>query len=175
MQQRLFWSAASDCIQKIQHSFLHWQCPPLTEIGIIHTIFFQREFLLTHTWSFLVEINVKSVGESLLLTEQIQKQVVPLKSLEVYLSTDIKYVGVITVGSTWKTNSEVYFFTPSQPQRIISGLRETFVGRYVVERTNKAEIRPEEKSETAEICWENLWNEIQLKDLKDRNRYKNSI
>ena len=49
-------------------------------------------------------------------------------------------------------------FTPSQPQRIISGLRETFIRRYVVERTNKAEIRPEEQS-----CLENLWNETQLK------------
>ena len=28
---------------------------------------------------------------------------------------------------------------------------------------NKAEIRPEEQSEKAESCWENLWNEIQLK------------
>ena len=34
----------------------------------------------------------------------------------------------------------------------------------VVERTNKAEIRPEEQSEKAELsCRENLWNEIQLK------------
>ena len=35
--------------------------------------------------------------------------------------------------------------------------------RYMVERTNKAEIRPEEQSEKAENCLENLWNEIQLK------------
>ena len=35
--------------------------------------------------------------------------------------------------------------------------------RYIVERTNKAEIRPEEQSEKAENCLENLWNEIQLK------------
>ena len=41
---------------------------------------------------------------------------------------------------------------PSQPQRIISGLRETFVKRYTVERTNKADIRPEEQSEKAESC-----------------------
>ena len=32
--------------------------------------------------------------------------------------------------------------------------------RYVVERTNKAEIRPEEQNEKAESCRENLWNEI---------------
>ena len=51
-------------------------------------------------------------------------------------------------------------FKPSQPQRIISGLKETFIKRYTVERTNKEEIRPEEQSEIAESCRENLWNEI---------------
>ena len=35
--------------------------------------------------------------------------------------------------------------------------------RYMVERTNMAEIRPGEQSEKAESCRENLWNEIQLK------------
>ena len=54
-------------------------------------------------------------------------------------------------------------FKPSQPQRIISGLRKTFIKRYIVERTNKAEIRPEEQNEKVESCRENLWNEIQLK------------
>ena len=34
---------------------------------------------------------------------------------------------------------------------------------YTVERTTKAEIRPEEQSEKTVSCWENLWNEIQLK------------
>ena len=36
----------------------------------------------------------------------------------------------------------------------ISGLKETFVTRYIVERTNKAEIRPEEQSEKTECCRE---------------------
>ena len=54
-------------------------------------------------------------------------------------------------------------FKPSQPQRIIPGLKETFIKRYIVERTSKAEIRPEEQSDKAEGCRENLWNEIQLK------------
>ena len=31
-------------------------------------------------------------------------------------------------------------FEPSQPPRIISGLKETFIKRYIVERTNEAEI-----------------------------------
>ena len=52
---------------------------------------------------------------------------------------------------------------PSQPQRIKSGLKETFIKRYMAERTNDAEIRSEEKSEKAESCRENLWNKIQLK------------
>ena len=38
-------------------------------------------------------------------------------------------------------------FKPNQPQRIISGLKETFIKRYIVERTNKAETRSEEQSE----------------------------
>ena len=54
-------------------------------------------------------------------------------------------------------------FKLSQPQRAISGLKETFMTRYVVERTNKAEIRTEDKSEKVESCKENLRNEIQLK------------
>ena len=47
-------------------------------------------------------------------------------------------------------------FEPGQPRRIISALRETFIKRYIVERTNKAEIRPEEQSEKAESCRENI-------------------
>ena len=54
-------------------------------------------------------------------------------------------------------------FEPSQPPGIISGLKETFIKRYIVKKTNKAETRSEEKSEKAESCRENLWNEIQLK------------
>ena len=54
-------------------------------------------------------------------------------------------------------------FKPSQPQRIISGLKETFVKRPKAERTNKAEIGLEEQSEKVESPRENVWNEIQLK------------
>ena len=49
-----------------------------------------------------------------------------------------------------------------QLQRIISGLRETFIERSIIDRTNKAEIRPVEQSEGAESCRENVGNEIQL-------------
>ena len=47
---------------------------------------------------------------------------------------------------------------------IISGLRKTFIKRYINERTKKAGIRPEEQDDKAESCRENLWNEIQLKE-----------
>ena len=49
-------------------------------------------------------------------------------------------------------------------------MKETFIKRYVVERTSKAEIRSEEQGEKAESCQENLWNEVQLKGLEDRHR-----
>ena len=60
-------------------------------------------------------------------------------------------------------------FKPSQPQRISSGLRETFIKRYIVERTNKAEIWPEKQSE-------NRWElSGELMKWKDRNRHKSVI
>ena len=34
-------------------------------------------------------------------------------------------------------------FNPSQPQRIMSGLMETFIKRYIVERIDKAEEKTE--------------------------------
>ena len=60
----------------------------------------------------------------------------------------------------------------SQPHRIISGLRETFIKkglretfikRYLGERTNMAQIKPEEQREKAESGRENSWNEKQSK------------
>ena len=47
--------------------------------------------------------------------------------------------------------------------KLAEGLFSFFLKRYIVERINKAELRPEEYSEKAESCWENLWNEIQFK------------
>ena len=57
------------------------------------------------------------------------------------------------------------FYVPGQPQkkRNISGLREAFTKGYIVERTNKAEIRLEEQGEKAKSCREKLWNEIQFR------------
>ena len=61
---------------------------------------------------------------------------------------------------------------PSSPIRVaahgkragsLKPFREIFRKRYIVERTNKAEIRVGEQSEKAESCRENLWNEIQVK------------
>ena len=57
----------------------------------------------------------------------------------------------------------IWRFEPSQPLMIISGLNETFIKRYIAERTYETEIRPEEQSEKTESCRENLWNETQLK------------
>ena len=42
-------------------------------------------------------------------------------------------------------------------------LKETFIKRYIAERTSKTEIRQEEQSEKAESFRENLLNEIQSK------------
>ena len=41
---------------------------------------------------------------------------------------------------------------------------------YIVQRTNEAEIRPEEQSEKAESCRKNLWNEIQSKGAYRQKR-----
>ena len=53
--------------------------------------------------------------------------------------------------------------------------KDTFRKRYVVERTNEAEIRLREQSENTESCRENSWNEIQVKGLQERNRHKNRV
>ena len=46
---------------------------------------------------------------------------------------------------------------------IISGLKEIFIERYIVERTSKAETRQEEQNEKMESCLEILGNERRLK------------
>ena len=61
----------------------------------------------------------------------------------------------IKIPKQWTVSELVsWCFKPSQPQRIIPGLKETSIKRYIVERANKAEIRPEEESEKAESCQE---------------------
>ena len=54
----------------------------------------------TRMRSFRVRMIVQSVSESLFSTEQIPKEAVLLKNSEAYPSIDMKYVGVITKGST---------------------------------------------------------------------------
>ena len=67
-------------------------------------------------------------------------------------------------------------FKPSQPQRITSGLKDTFIKIcYIVEWTNRAERKPVEQSENAKSCRENLWNEAGIacwleRRTRDRNR-----
>ena len=67
------------------------------------------------------------------------------------------------MGQVPEVSKIVWCCKPSGPQKIISGLKETFIKRYTVERTNKAELRPQEQSEKTESRQENLWSEIQLK------------
>ena len=80
-------------------------------------------------------------------------------ALDLVLALTNRDAGIAPEG----TEQLVGALKPSQPQRIISGLKETFIEKYIVERTNRAEIRPEEQNEKAESCWENLWDKIQLK------------
>ena len=68
-----------------------------------------------------------------------------------------------------ETGKEVFLsvswgLSPVNQQRVVLGLKQTFIKRYIVERTNKAEVRPEEQSEKAESCRENFQNEIHLKE-----------
>ena len=89
----------------------------------------------------------------------------PLPSCVAYIKATKKQRELVTFD--WrhtydKGNLVTWCFKPSQPQRVISGLRETFVKRYILERTSKAEIRLEEQSEKVQRCQENLCNEIQL-------------
>ena len=46
--------------------------------------------------------------------------------------------------------------SPVNHKRIIPGLCETFIQKCTVQRISQAEIRPEEQSEKAESCRENL-------------------
>ena len=73
-----------------------------------------------------------------------------------------RYVKFNSTGVSWLELVN-WCFETSQPPGIISGLKETFIKRYIVKRTNKAEVRPEEESQKTESCRENLWKEIQLK------------
>ena len=66
-------------------------------------------------------------------------------------------------------------FKPSQPQRIISGLSETFTKTYIVEWTNKAEIRPEEFVRKRRVVGRIYRMKYSWKSHKDRNRHKNRI
>ena len=56
--------------------------------------------------------------------------------------------GKATKGIQIKMYLVIGVFEPSQPLWIISGLKETFRKRYIVERTNKAVIILEEQSES---------------------------
>ena len=61
------------------------------------------------------------------------------------------------------SESVSWCFKPSQSQRIISRLKETFIKRYLVERT------------TETSCWEIYGMKCRWKGHKDRNRHKNRV
>ena len=63
-------------------------------------------------------MRVQLVSRGLFLMEQIQKQVVPLKTSKVYLSIDTKFVGVIIKDSKWKINSEMLWTVGIQWPRL---------------------------------------------------------
>ena len=65
-------------------------------------------------------------------------------------------------------------FKPSQPQRIISGLNESFIKKYIVERTSEAELRPKEQRKRR-VLGGIYGMKYSLKGHKDRNRHKNRI
>ena len=51
-----------------------------------------------------------------------------------------------------------------EPLRIISGLKETFIKRHIVEKDQEGRNKTGKKqSEKAESCRGNSWNEIQLR------------
>ena len=62
----------------------------------------------------------------------------------------------VRVGGGWLFGWLVSWCFKSSHKRIISGLKETFIKGYIVERTDKAEIRLEEQSAKKESCRENL-------------------
>ena len=54
----------------------------------------------------------------------------------------------------WVSYLVIGVLSPIKPLAITSGLKDTFINRYIVERTNKAEISPEEQSEKTELSEE---------------------
>ena len=121
--------------------------------------FFLLLLLLLHTF-------FPPLDTSLYLHSSITARAVSLKLLRPRYTTLYAFFLLATALLHKCTQVSVFVnwcFEPSQPLGIISGMKETFIKRCTVERTNKAEIRPEEQSQKTESCREKWWNEIQLK------------
>ena len=73
------------------------------------------------------------------------------------------------ITSAWLVS---WCFKSSQPQRIISALKRTFIKRYIVERTDKEEISLEEKRSVVGRMYGLKYG---LKGHKDRHGHKNRI
>ena len=77
-----------------------------------------------------------------------QLNITSIAKVEIFFSRVELNVNSIPARNQWGCWTLVnWCFELCQPPGIISGLRETFIKRHVVERTNKAEIRLEEQSE----------------------------
>ena len=68
-------------------------------------------------------------------------------------------------------------FKHSRPQRIISGLRETFIKRYIVETTVPIRQKSDRKNRVRKqrVVGINYGMKYSWKGLKDTNKHKNRI
>ena len=68
-----------------------------------------------------------------------------------------------------RNNVSLLGLKPSKSQRIISGLRETFIKRYVVQRTNKAEQDQKNRVRKRRVVGRIYGTKYSQKGHKDRN------
>ena len=80
-------------------------------------------------------------------------------------------------GQRWLLRTELvcWWSKPSQHQRILLGLRKTFIKRYIVERTNKTELRRRNRVRKRRLVGRIYGMKHNWKAHKDRNRHKNRI
>ena len=71
--------------------------------------------------------------------------------------------------------SKLVLQVQSTTKKYMPGLRETFTKGHTVERTNKAEVRPEEECEEGRGVGRIYGTKYSSKGHKDRNRHTNRI
>ena len=132
--------------KKNQHSFLLWW-----ELTLLAQYLYFEE-LFQHACSLFEWKWIQLVSEISFLTEQTQKQAIPLKSSGVYLSTDIKHVHVITKVSMWKKKIHKCYV-----------LQELCVCEAMAQRTAEPDLLMYPKSQT---LWYNSGAGIKEKEDK---------